>query len=79
MFNMLNIRMASGKNSPMVCKILSRMSAIRHGFELVLRRCSYLLERMGLRNRVFQPVGLRIAFSMARQAFLEIRGGKDGL
>jgi hypothetical protein len=79
MFNMLNSRMERGKNSPMVCKILSRMSAIRHGFELVLLRRSYLLEKMGLRNCVFQPVGLRIAFSMARPAFLGIRSGKDGL
>jgi tRNA(Phe) wybutosine-synthesizing methylase Tyw3 len=27
MFNMVNSRMERGKNSPMVCKILSRMSA----------------------------------------------------
>jgi hypothetical protein len=77
MFNMLNSRTGTGKNSPMVCKILSKMSAIRHSFALVLPRCSYLLERMGLRNRGFQPVGLRIAFSIGRPAFLGIRSGKD--
>jgi hypothetical protein len=77
MFNMLNSRIGRGKNSPMVCKILSRMSAFRHGVALVLQGCSYLLERMGLRRRGFQPVGLRIAFSMGRPAFFRIRKGKD--
>jgi len=77
MFNMLNSRIVTGKNSPMVCKILSKMSAIRHSFALVLRRCSYLLERMGFRNGGFQSVGLRIAFSNGRPAFLGIRSGKD--
>ena len=79
MFNMPNSLVGRGKKSPMVCKILSKMSAIRHSFALVLRQRSYLLERMSLRNRGFQPVGLRIAFSIGRPAFLGIRSGKDGL
>jgi hypothetical protein len=77
MFNMLNSWAGSGKNSPMVCKILSRMSGFRDSFALVLRRRSYVLERMSLRNRVFQPVGLRIAFFIGRPVFHRIRSGKD--
>jgi hypothetical protein len=76
---MLNSRMERGKNSPVVCKILSKMSAIRHGFAPALPRRSYLLEGMGLRNLGFLPVGLRIAFFIGRPAFLGIRSGKDGL
>ena len=77
MFNMLNTWFEKGKNSPMVCKILSRMSAFRHSFALVLPPHSYLLERVGLRNREFQPVGLRIAFPIRRPVFSRICGGKD--
>jgi hypothetical protein len=77
MFNMLNNRFRERKNSPMVCKILSRMSAIRRSFALVLQARSYLLERVGLRNRGFQPVGLRIALPIVRPVFSRICGGKD--
>ena len=79
MFNMLNTRIEKGKNPPMVCKFLDSLSPFSHGIRGLRESPFYLLERMGLRNRVFQPVGLRIAFSMARPAFLGIRSGKDGL
>jgi hypothetical protein len=77
MFNMLNSWVEEGKNSPMVCKILSRMSAFRHSLAPALPPCSYLLERVGLKNRGFQPVGLRIAFPIVRPVFSRICGGKD--
>jgi hypothetical protein len=77
MFNMLNTWFGEGKNSPMVCKFLSKMSAIRHSFAPVLQQRSYLLERVGLRNRGFQPVGLRIAFPIVRPVFSRIHDGKD--
>jgi hypothetical protein len=77
MFNMLNTWFEKGKNSPMVCKFLSKMSAIRHSFALVLPPRSYLLERVDLRNRGFQPVGLRIAFPIRPPVFRRIHGGKD--
>jgi len=77
MFNMLNTWFEKGKNSPMVCKFLSKMSAIRHSFALVLQPRSYLLERLELRSREFQPVGLRIAFPIGRPVFSRIHGGKD--
>ncbi len=77
MFNMLNTWIQMGKNSPMVCKFLSRMSAFPHGLLLLRPRPFYLLERMGLRNCVFPPVGLRIAFSISRLALSRICSGKD--
>jgi len=77
MFNRVNSRIGKGKNSPMVCKILSKFSAIRHSLALALPPRLYLLERVGLRNRGFQPVGLRIAFPIVRPVFSRICGGKD--
>ncbi len=77
MFHMLNIRIREGKKSPMVCKFLAAVSAFRHGLLLLSQRPSYLLERMGLRNCGFLPVGLRIAFSICRPVFSRIRNGKD--
>jgi hypothetical protein len=77
MFNILNTWFEKGKNSPMVCKFLSKMSAIRHSVALVLQPRSYLLERLDVRNRGFQPVGLRIAFPDRRPVFSRIHGGKD--
>ncbi len=77
MFNMLNKRTEKGKNSPMVCKFISGMSAFPDGLVLLLQGPGYLLERMGFRNHAFPPVGLRIAFPMCQPAFARIRGGKD--
>ena len=77
MFNMLNIRIRRGKNPPAVCKYLDSVSAFRHCLVPLLEGPSYLLEGMDLRNHVFLPVGLRIAFSFRRPAFVRIRIGKD--
>jgi hypothetical protein len=77
MFNMLNSWVGKGKNSPRVCKFIDSLSAFWHGIQRFRESLSYLLEQMGLRNRAFQPVGLRIAFSIARPTFLGIRSGKD--
>jgi hypothetical protein len=70
MFNMLNIRIRKGKNSPAVCKFLDSVSAFRHCLLPLREGPSYLLEGMDLRNRAFLPVGLRIAFSFCRPAFV---------
>ncbi len=77
MFNMLNRWIRKGKNSPMVCKFLDAVSAFPHCLLLDLPRPSYLLERMGLRNRAILPVGLRIAFSISRPDSVRIQSGKD--
>jgi hypothetical protein len=77
MFNMLNKGMGKGKNSPRVCKFLDSLSVFSHGIQRFHGSLCYLLERMGFRNRGFQPVGLRIAFFIGRLAFLGIRSGKD--
>jgi hypothetical protein len=77
MFNILNKEPGKGKNSPRVCKFLDSLSPFSHGIRRLRESLSYVLERMGFRNRGFQPVGLRIAFSIGRPAFLGIRSGKD--
>ena len=70
MFHMLNRGIREGKNSPMVCKFLDWVSAFRHCLLPLLEGPCYLLEGMDLRDRVFLPVGLRIAFSFCRPAFV---------
>jgi hypothetical protein len=77
MFNILNRWIREGKNSPMVCKFLDSVSAFFHGIRGRHGRLFYLLERIGLRNSMFLPVGLRIAFLIERPAFVRIRRGKD--
>jgi hypothetical protein len=77
MFNMLNIRIRKGMNSPMVCKFLDSVCAFRHCLVLPLEGPAYLHERMDLRNGALLPVGLRIAFSICRPVFIRIRSGKD--
>jgi hypothetical protein len=50
MFNMLNEWISEGKKSPMVCKILSRMSTFAHSLYFPLPAFSYLLEGRDFRN-----------------------------
>jgi hypothetical protein len=64
MFNMLNTLPETGKQPPMVCKILDSLSVFFRGILLPSERPFYLLERMGLRNHGFQAFGLRIAFTV---------------
>jgi hypothetical protein len=64
MFNILNTLPETGKQSPIVCKILDSLSAFSHGILLPLERPFYPLERMGLRNHGFRAFGLRIAFTV---------------
>jgi len=77
MFNMLNSWIERGKNSPMVCKFLDSVSGFSHKFDRLFGGIPYLLERVGLRNGGFQPVGLRIALPIGRPAFIRMRSGKD--
>jgi len=77
MFNMLNRWIQEGKNSPMEGKFLDSMSAFFHRIHGLYGRLSYLLERMDLRSRGFQLVGIRIAFPIGRPAFIRVRYGKD--
>src|SRR6202021_1263506 len=47
MFNMLNTYSGKGKNPPMVCKILDRVSAYPHDIPMACGTLFYLLEGMG--------------------------------
>ena len=69
MFNMLNRRSDLGKNSPLVCKFLATLTVFPHSLFLDRRGPLYLLERMGLRNRPVQPIGLRIALPYSLAGF----------
>jgi hypothetical protein len=61
----------------MVCKFLDSVSAFFHGIPGLKKRPSYLVERIGLTNDGFEPVGLRIAFAMWQPVLIRIRSGKD--
>jgi hypothetical protein len=69
MFSILNRWILEGKNSPLVCKFLSRMCALAHTLFQSPGRPLYLLESKGFRNFDPRPVGLRIAFPIGRPAF----------
>ena len=45
----------------MVCKSIDSASAFFHGIPGHEESPSYLLERMGLKNRYFDPIGIPIA------------------
>jgi hypothetical protein len=77
MFNMLNTYSGKGKNPPMVCKILDRVSAYPHGIPMACGTLFYLLEGMGFRNCQFPLFGSRIAFDIWRPALIRIPSGKD--
>jgi hypothetical protein len=68
MFNILNTMILKGKKSPMVCKILSTMSARARSLYSPFPEVRYLLEGMGFRNQEIRMVGLPIAFSIWRPA-----------
>jgi hypothetical protein len=77
MFRILNIWILDGKNSPLVCKFLSRMCALAHNLLQSPGRPLYLLESKGLRNSDSGRVGLRIAFPIRRPGFVRISRRKD--
>ena len=77
MFNMLNTLPGRGKNSPMVCKFLSRMSSLPHSPFPAGEKPFYLLEGMDFKKSVFSAVGLRIAFFKCQPAFARTCSGKD--
>ena len=77
MFGILNRWILDGKNSPLVCKFLSRMCVLAHIPFQSPGRPLYLLESKGLRNSDSGPVGLRIAFPIRRPAFVRVCRGKD--
>ncbi len=58
MFNMLNRRPEEGKNAPMVCKFLVRVSAFPRNIGKPVSGDCYLLELMRVTDRCVQPVGL---------------------
>jgi hypothetical protein len=77
MFNILNNREKSGKRPPMVCKFLGGLSGLSHGVRECCGRRRYLLEGKQLRNRVFEGVGLRIAFLVRQPVLIGVRRRKD--
>jgi hypothetical protein len=77
MFNMLNIVIREGKNSPMVCKFSDCVSAFSQGIDGLCGSRSYLLERMDFRDCLFLPFGFRIALPIGQPALLRFHGGKD--
>lgn len=61
---------------PLVCKFLDNMTAFFHAHLATARRCSYLLEQLGFRNRIVAAIGLPIALPL-QAALIHFRKGKD--
>ena len=76
MFNMLNKRAQRGKKPPMVCKILDWLTELSGGLSGLFGLYRYVFEDRELRNRVFEEVGLRIAFLVRQPVLIRIRIGK---
>ena len=75
MFNILNTRATMRNYPPMVCKFLDNMTAFFHARMGAAQRCSYLLERLGFRNRTIKAIGLPIALA-PQAAQIQFRKGK---
>ena len=76
MFNILNTLPGQRNYSPLVCKFLDNMTALFHARLAAARRCSYLLEQLGFRNRTIAAIGLPIALPL-QAALIHFRKGKD--
>jgi hypothetical protein len=77
MFNMLNTLPQLRKYSPLVCKFLDIVTGIFHVWSAPARRCSYVLEQLGLRNPAPAAIGLPIAVLSPRPALTLFREGKE--
>jgi hypothetical protein len=76
MFNMLNTRRRTGKNTPWMCKFLVTLSDFFRGPLDGIWRSVHPLESMGFRNAAVPLSGLRIAFSSLQPARTQVRNGK---
>jgi hypothetical protein len=74
-FNILNTMAILRNYKPMVCKFLDNMTAFFHVRLAAARRCSYVLERLGFRNRSAAAIGLPIAIPL-QEARIPFRKGK---
>ena len=75
-FTILNRHGVLRNYPPLVCKFLDNMTAFFHARPAVPRRCSYLLEQLGFRNRIVAAIGLPIALPL-QAALIHFRKGKD--
>lgn len=64
MFDILNTLLRLRKYSPQVCKFLVISDRKFHACAAVTRRCSYLLEQVGFRDRALEAIGLPIALPL---------------
>jgi hypothetical protein len=76
MFSLLNTPPLLRNYPPQVCKFLDNMTAFFRARLAAARRRSYLLERLGFRNRIVAAIGLPIALP-PQAALIHFRRGKD--
>ena len=76
MFNMLNKATSLRNYPPMVCKFLDNMTAFPHARLRAAPHYSYLLERLGFKNRMVAAIGLPIALPL-QAALIHFRERKD--
>lgn len=76
MFSILNMEPVLRNYPPLVCKFLDNMRAFFHVRLGAPPRSSYLLERLGFRNRALAAIGLPIALPL-QAALIHFRKGKD--
>ena len=76
MFNILNTPPRLRNYPPMVCKILDKLTTFSHARPAAAQGCSYVLERLGLRDLSAPAIGLPIALPI-QAALIHFRKGKD--